>query len=540
MPGGQGIYYGYKCREFHGKFNPTEHQVATLKAYLASPYKGMLLYHRLGSGKTCTSLMIADEMLLQKKVKHVYVITPGNLRNQWIEQYCNVCGKHDKLLHGYYTFITYNYNVHNKLPDFSNSLVIIDEVHNLINGVKNKSKNYSAIYKCIEENNCRVLGLSGTPIMQYIWEWPILGNMLKPGAFPNIMREKEIDQHSFEILFNIDAIGNIQPKNPTKFKRSMEGIISYFPGAGYEFYPEVEYMDPVEVYMTEPQEAEYFVQQDVEKTFDHPPSESLKRTDPEKYNQFKRLYIMARRNILTRRASNFFYGPELMAKKDLPVQYGGWVDHKALEDQSLLRIHSPKFVAVIINLLLHYHHKHVLFTFFKQKSGVMLLNSLFRMCGIRSAIYTGDMNPREREIILQRFNAPENRYGDDIKILLITEAGVEGINIREARHMHILESGTREIKIQQAIGRIVRYKSHYNLPKHEQKVQVWRYWSMGRPGEMIIDVERNLPDGTTKKEKKVITDKETIDKYLYDKGDKSIVENESFLKLIQKYSVTPY
>ena len=57
-----------------------------------SPYKGLLLFHKLGSGKTCTSVLVADEMLREGKVDRVFILSPGSLRAGWIKEYCKVCG----------------------------------------------------------------------------------------------------------------------------------------------------------------------------------------------------------------------------------------------------------------------------------------------------------------------------------------------------------------------------------------------------------------------------------------------------------------
>jgi hypothetical protein len=48
---------------------------------LYTPYRGLLLYHGLGSGKTCTSIAIAEGM---KTAKNIIVMTPASLRPNYI------------------------------------------------------------------------------------------------------------------------------------------------------------------------------------------------------------------------------------------------------------------------------------------------------------------------------------------------------------------------------------------------------------------------------------------------------------------------
>lgn len=50
---------------------------------LYTPYRGLLLYHGLGSGKTCTSIAIAEGM---KDSKRVIVMTPASLRANYLGQ----------------------------------------------------------------------------------------------------------------------------------------------------------------------------------------------------------------------------------------------------------------------------------------------------------------------------------------------------------------------------------------------------------------------------------------------------------------------
>ena len=50
---------------------------------LYSPYRGLLLYHGLGSGKTCSSIAIAEGM---KSSKKVIIMTPASLKRNYIEE----------------------------------------------------------------------------------------------------------------------------------------------------------------------------------------------------------------------------------------------------------------------------------------------------------------------------------------------------------------------------------------------------------------------------------------------------------------------
>lgn len=538
----RGIYSNIRCTDCDREpFESTKHQKDTVDYFLTSPFKGLLLYHKLGSGKTCTSVLIADTMLLKGRINHVYVMSPGSLREGWVNEYCRVCGADPELLRTRYTFITYNYMIGDNLPDFKNSLVIIDEVHNLINGAKNRSKHPTAVYDSLINSDCRILALSGTPIYNYVYEFALLGKLLKPGEFfPEIRKSGDIDSHAFMSLFEQELDGTLTPKNKTKMKRTLDGIISYYPGAGVEFVPEIEELDPFQIQMTLPQELNYWDQATQEEKLSKPPPESLKRKDPEKYQLLQKLYVMARKNILTRSASNFYYPKEIKDMSDLPVSQNGWISKDKFADGELYNLYSTKITAFLINITMHINQKHVLFTFFKEKSGVYLIKSILGMCGIPTEIFSGDLDDSQRRHLLKRFNSKENRYGDKIRVLLVTEAGAEGISVLEARHMHILESSHRMSKTIQAIGRVARFKSHVALPPEERKIKVWKYWSIASPDSITIKTNIFNSDGKQEQTTRTISNKKTIDEILYEKGIKTIKGINSFLEIVKAVSVTPF
>lgn len=76
-------------RPDNAKFALLTHQ-KVVRDYLNlyTPYRGLLLYHGLGSGKTCTSIAIAEGM---KTDKQIIVMTPASLRMNYLEELKN-CG----------------------------------------------------------------------------------------------------------------------------------------------------------------------------------------------------------------------------------------------------------------------------------------------------------------------------------------------------------------------------------------------------------------------------------------------------------------
>ena len=60
-----GIYDNIECEYGeHDPFTPQEHQEQVLNYFIKkSPFKGLCLFHRLGSGKSCSSIITSDQIL---------------------------------------------------------------------------------------------------------------------------------------------------------------------------------------------------------------------------------------------------------------------------------------------------------------------------------------------------------------------------------------------------------------------------------------------------------------------------------------------
>ena len=222
-----------------------------------SPYRGLLLYHGLGSGKTCSSIAIAEGL---KTDKQIIVMTPASLRMNYLQE-LKSCGdllykvnqywefipvnkdsdkgltdtlssvlnlsneyikKHggawlvnvkkksnynelttpqkksldlqiNEMITHRYRFINYNGLRKSHLRDltqngninpFDNKVVIVDEAHNFVSRIVNKMKDPDSLSMKLYDylmaaENCRIVFLSGTPIINYPNEVGILFNILR-------------------------------------------------------------------------------------------------------------------------------------------------------------------------------------------------------------------------------------------------------------------------------------------------------------------------------------------------------------------------
>jgi superfamily II DNA or RNA helicase len=154
---------------------------------LNSPYRGLLLYHGLGLGKTCSSIAIAENL---KNNKNIVVMVPASLKSNYKTALLGDCGNasykaNPNKIKTKYTFVSYNASNTveqlDKIGSLDNHVIIIDEIHNLISMmVSESSKKGPEIYKrLMEAKNVKIIGLSGTPIINYPFEVSILANILR-------------------------------------------------------------------------------------------------------------------------------------------------------------------------------------------------------------------------------------------------------------------------------------------------------------------------------------------------------------------------
>jgi hypothetical protein len=109
--------------------------------------------------------------------------------------------------------------------------------------------------------------------------------------------------------------------------------------------------------------------------------------------------------------------------------------------------------------------------------------------GLRFCEFHGGIEKDIRKINKEIFNKSENKYGKYCKIIMISPAGAEGINLNNVRQVHITEPYWNEVRIEQVIGRALRFCQHKDLPLEERKVDVFRY-KMVRKNKKITTDEK--------------------------------------------------
>lgn len=117
--------------------------------------------------------------------------------------------------------------------------------------------------------------------------------------------------------------------------------------------------------------------------------------------------------------------------------------------------------------------------------------------GLRWCEFHGGIEKNIRKINKEIFNKSDNKYGKYCKIIMISPAGAEGINLNNVRQVHVTEPYWNEVRIEQVIGRALRFCQHKDLPQEERKVNVFRYKMVRKSGKNTTD--QKLEDISRKK-----------------------------------------
>jgi Type III restriction enzyme, res subunit/Helicase conserved C-terminal domain len=318
-----------------------------------TPYRSLLAYHGLGSGKTRTSILLSSQFI--KDDKKILVLLPGALRNTFIEQLYNwgIEGikipnldklspderkiqenASNKIISHYYDILTYNEaGLYEKLRMLlspkgllENKLIIIDEIHDFVSRMSKPTNLSRKVYHFLMDKtkNCKFLGLSGTPLLNSAHELGILFNILR-GKMKNDLTLYPETEEAFNDLFVNYYDRSIT--NSYLFKRRLSGLISYYAGSpDFSIMPEKIHMPTVELTMSDHQYQLYLQERYLESKGER---KKTKNDEISSSGSAFRTY--------SRLVSNFSFPPDIERPK--PISSRDFKLHKKYNN------YHPKFIS---------------------------------------------------------------------------------------------------------------------------------------------------------------------------------------------------
>ena len=478
------------------KFKPFLYQ-QFIREYIdpETPYRGILLFHGLGSGKTCTSIISSLRYTMSKKGPEVIVMTPASLRINFINELMNCGGfKTIEEINKHYHFVSYNSStVLDQMDQVSlnGKLIIVDEVHNLISEIVSEGGKLGKgiLKRLLKAKNARFIFLSGTPIINTPYELGVMFNILRPGSFEGninnfnekfvevVTKKKEIKKKlksgRISVREKREIVG-MNMKNKKEFGKRIQGLVSYYSGADKrsDVFP---------------------------RTKEHRVMITMSKYQ---YNVYKTARMREIKNrvkdtfrVFSRQFSNFVFPPELL-KTRTPAR----LTKRHLTKE--LGIYSPKMKKILDNVKKS-EGPVLVYSNFKTVEGIEIFSKILQYNNISFIKWTGGMGDVLRQEILKTFNSIENKNGEKIKCFLATSAGAEGISLLNVRQIHIMEPHWNNVRIRQVMGRAVRICSHFALPVDDQKVDIFNYLSVYNKRGKIepITTDERLEEIATEKDK---------------------------------------
>jgi hypothetical protein len=493
-----------------------------------TPYNGLLLFHGLGTGKTCSAITVAEEhrkFLKESGLKrYIYVLGGLNIQdnfkkqlfhesnltlhgNEWIYKGClgnlllrevsllgtkqdivsriqEIIQKHYKFM-GYRKFANYIYENRRNLSELEHSMIIVDEVHN----VKDVSQGFTpskALDLVTKKTTVKLLLLSATPMFNDPGEIIWILNLLN-------RNDKRYELNESDIF---TKEGDIRESEMERFKNHIRGYVSYVKGENPFTFPYRIYPSYFNETIIKPTIS--FTKEDEDLTLNIQifPVELSK----EQYEIYKKAVDMNTSKTLSMGDSipllsllnmTFPKGKSMDYMLKTKESYDYYPESIRCFDKDKIQTYSAKIHAICN----HIQNSEGIILVYSQllEGGVIpmalalesigfknwnkpLLKSTTKKGAYSYCMLTGtsSLSPNSEEAI-RILNLPENQNGDKIKVVLITKAASEGVDLKNIRQIHIMDPWWNLNRVEQIIGRGIRFRSHKLLPFEKRNAQIFLY-----------------------------------------------------------------
>ena len=124
---------------------------------------------------------------------------------------------------------------------------------------------------------------------------------------------------------------------------------------------------------------------------------------------------------------------------------------------------------------------------YKNKSEMLQSGQRFR--GAKYVIISGNSNISPDIVSdLKACTDSNNVDGENVKVILLSAAGSEGLDFKYIRQIHILEPWYNINRVEQITGRAIRTCSHKDLPLNKRNVQVFMYGTLLSNANESVDL----------------------------------------------------
>jgi len=158
------------------------------------------------------------------------------------------------------------------------------------------------------------------------------------------------------------------------------------------------------------------------------------------------------------------------------------------------------------------------------RNGIDIMEDLLRMNNISYSRFTGRESRKQKDEAVTLYNT------DQVKVFLFSGAGGQGLSLLNTEVGLIMEPHWNMTKIQQAIGRVARYKSHTGPNK---SITIYKFYCAKPEKKKGFFSSR---DNIGSRKPKPVLD-QSADMYLWELSKQKDANNRKFLKHSFKYSI---
>jgi hypothetical protein len=489
-----------------------------------TPYKSLIVYHTLGSGKSIACIAVAVDHYLYDG-KRCIIVTKGDTGTsnfvKQIKMYHDMCSSRNRwdasAFHMRH-YISLSNQINSMSDDdvtraFSNVVLVLDEVHN-VRYLKRAAESsvYGSIIRLLKLcANVRLLIATATPMTD------------SPDQINSIMG-----------MCNYNDKDRSMPLNGiVSYNSAMRDVPRYTKVGTTEYVPD---MCVYPSYMREHQEREYL-------------REYGKQPPDDIYRKLTHISLFC--------FSDGTYGKEvtdtkmtktrvktlimsMSTKQTKEIKYTKYGVLPEFWDELCgdgLRNSSSKYAAVVDLLD---ESEGTVFVFIEEVkgSGLLLLASVLEQHGYELYIgedidnlpmgkrYTmcvgsSDISPNNNDR-LDGFNSDLNKNGEYVKVLLGSKVIGESITLKNVRSFYCLTPHWNDSTVDQAIGRVVRNGSHLALDEDQRKVDIYIHVSIYRNDpHSSVDIKKlercKDKEAKIKEVEKMMIDC-AVDRYINDAG----------------------
>ena len=483
------------CKPFKFKLQP---QQEFLSEYLFDNRKkinGLLIYHRIGSGKTCTAINIAEKFINSKKY-NIIVVLPAALIGNFRDELRSQCPQdidyitekqknqlknlkptdkefkniieisNNKIDQNYkiYSYHKFIELIDNKKIKLKNTLLIIDEIQNMISMT---GTFYKTLKNVIDktDDSLRLILLSATPMFDRPVEIALTLNLLRPKVPLPI--GNDFNNEFLKIKKN-NLTTYYEANNLDKFSQLVKNMVSYYRGAPPQAFPIMDFKT-IKCKMSTFQYKSYLTSLSTLDGYDN--IKGFKNTD------------------ILKLPPDFFLGPRMISNIAFPNKSIGELGFSSFKNNTLqlqnIKNYSIKFYKIFKKIKISTGPVFI-YSNFKDIGGLRSLIQFIEFHGYKNyktfgsgnkryAVWSGDEPHHIKEEIKYVFNQKENKNGSNIKIMLGSPSIKEGVSLLRIEQIHILEPYWNLSRIEQIIGRGIRFCSHKDIAKNKRLVQVFLY-----------------------------------------------------------------